>query len=231
MSATIPNLELLGKWLQARVYHTDYRPIQLTQTLSIGSKLHQPTTMAVVSELPTDLKIKDDLDNFIGYCLETILDGNGVLLFCASKAACEKAAESVGRFMRSVLTGAESALKRRLCAVINASRQREFVDQFRKTAPKMDSLLAKTLLYGVAFHHAGLVMEEREAVERGFRQGAVRMIAATSTLSAGVNLPARRVIVRSPWGHPNRPGPYLSSAVYLQMIGRAGRKGIDEKGR
>lgn len=68
-------------------------------------------------------------------------------------------------------------------------------------------------------------------MERGFRRGAVRIIAATSTLSSGVNLPARRVIVRSPWGHPNRPGPYLSSAVYLQMIGRAGRKGIDDKGR
>jgi hypothetical protein len=74
-------------------------------------------------------------------------------------------------------------------------------------------------------------MEERELVERAFRQGAVRMIAATSTLSSGVNLPARRVIVRSLWGQPNRPGPYLSAAVYLQMIGRAGRKGIDEKGQ
>jgi DNA polymerase theta len=67
MSATIPNLQSLATWLQARVYHTDFRPIQLSQSLAIGRKLHQPTTMAQVSELPLDLRIKDDLDNVIGY--------------------------------------------------------------------------------------------------------------------------------------------------------------------
>ncbi len=73
----------------------------------------------------------------------------------------------------------------------------------------------------MAYHHAGLTQQERLAVESGFRSGALLALAATSTLAAGVNLPARRVILRS-----LRQGPSnVSRAQYLQMIGRAGRAG------
>ena len=71
-----------------------------------------------------------------------------------------------------------------------------------------------------------LQVEEREVVEACYRQGIVRVLAATSTLAAGVNLPARRVIFRQP-----RIGRELLDATrYRQMAGRAGRAGIDSKG-
>ena len=64
-------------------------------------------------------------------------------------------------------------------------------------------------------------MEERRGVEVAYRAGALLVLTATSTLAAGVNLPARRVILRSLWqGIGNVP-----RAQYLQMVGRAGRAG------
>lgn len=69
-------------------------------------------------------------------------------------------------------------------------------------------------------------MDERDIIEGGFKQNIIRVLVATSTLSSGVNLPARRVIVRSPhcYGFP------IDILQYRQMIGRAGRMGVDTAG-
>lgn len=71
-----------------------------------------------------------------------------------------------------------------------------------------------------------LQVEEREIIETCYRKGLVRVLTATSTLAAGVNLPARRVIFRQP-----RVGrDFIDGTRYRQMAGRAGRTGIDTKG-
>lgn len=90
----------------------------------------------------------------------------------------------------------------------------------------MDFELEKTISYGVAFHHAGLTFDERDIIETAFANLSLRVIVATSTLSSGVNLPARRVIVRTPLfgGKPMNP------LTYKQMIGRSGRMGKDTEG-
>lgn len=83
-----------------------------------------------------------------------------------------------------------------------------------------------SLLVTYCFASLGLTFDERDVLEGAFRQGMVRVLAATSTLSSGVNLPARRVIIRTPTFN----GHLLDPLTYKQMAGRAGRKGVDTIG-
>ena len=84
---------------------------------------------------------------------------------------------------------------------------------------------------GSAFHHAGLSREERGIVEDGFRKGYIKCISSTPTLAAGLNLPARRVIIRDylrfAAGEGMQPIP---ASEYHQMAGRAGRPRLDPYG-
>jgi len=96
--------------------------------------------------------------------------------------------------------------------------------------------LVKTLAFlvkkGVAFHHAGLNQNCRTVIETEFRKGTIKLLSSTPTLAAGVNLPARRVIISSVNRYnakvgANRP---ISILEYKQLCGRAGRPQYDDYG-
>jgi helicase len=95
----------------------------------------------------------------------------------------------------------------------------------------MGKTLAACVSQGAAFHHAGLSRPERAVVEEGFRKGLIKCISSTPTLAAGLNLPARRVIVRDylrfTAGEGMQPIP---ASEYHQMAGRAGRPRLDPYG-
>ncbi|KAM7322117.1 hypothetical protein ACRRTK_018958 [Alexandromys fortis] len=95
----------------------------------------------------------------------------------------------------------------------------------KKWCEKIADIIAREF-YNLHHQPEGLTFEERDIIEGAFRQGLIRVLAATSTLSSGVNLPARRVIIRTPvfGGQP------LDILTYKQMVGRAGRKGVDTMG-
>src|SRR5205823_9195352 len=89
------------------------------------------------------------------------------------------------------------------------------------------SALTVLLRRGVGFHHAGLLPPLKELVERLFTGGLLSVVCATDTLAVGINMPARTVVISS----LSRPfGGMLTPNDFRQLTGRAGRRGIDERG-
>jgi helicase len=91
--------------------------------------------------------------------------------------------------------------------------------------------LASAIEKGAAFHHAGLNREHRRIVEEAFKEGWIKIISATPTLAAGVNLPARTAVIGSYRRFTPGYGMYpISVLEYKQMSGRAGRPQYDDHG-
>ncbi|KAL2622687.1 hypothetical protein R1flu_002892 [Riccia fluitans] len=219
MSATMPNISAVAHWLQAELYVTDFRPVPLEEFIKVGSALYKKN-MEIARNIRkgADCGGKDP-DHVVELCHEVVREGNSVLVFCSSRKACETTAQHIAKYLPTF-----SPAKRGETNGFTSGA--EAVEELRKSASGLDPVLGMTLPAGVAYHHAGLTMEERDVVEQCFKQGVVRVLTATSTLAAGVNLPARRVIFRQ----PKVGRDFLDGTRYRQMSGRAGRAGIDSKG-
>ncbi|XP_037810645.1 DNA polymerase theta isoform X2 [Lucilia sericata] len=229
MSATLANVELLKTWLDAELYITDFRPVALQEMIKIGNKIfdNHLKILRSVTEPTVNIKepfpeLQNDSDHVAQLCIETLVDGCSVIVFCPSKDWCENLATQLAGAIHSLgKQGGEWGTKLR--AQINRQAINNVKEQLRDIPTGLDAVLDKCITYGCSFHHAGLTTEERDIVEASFKSGALKVIVATSTLSSGVNLPARRVLIRSPlFG-----GKQMSSLTYRQMIGRAGRTGKD----
>lgn len=225
MSATLPKLELLCEWLQADMFVTDFRPVALTEMIKVNRSLYN-NKMELIRTLDPDNNFPNDQDNIAQMCLETIAEKCSVIVFCPTKDRCEKLALSVAEAIYNILKK-DTEFAEQIRAAMGAEKLAEVKSQMKLNCPTgLDEVLSKTISYGCAFHHASLTMEERDIIETSFKSGALKLIAATSTLSSGVNLPARRVIIRTPMFG----GKVMNSLVYKQMIGRAGRTGKDTVG-
>uniref|UniRef100_A0AC35GB64 Helicase C-terminal domain-containing protein n=1 Tax=Panagrolaimus sp. PS1159 TaxID=55785 RepID=A0AC35GB64_9BILA len=155
-----------------------------------------------------------DPDGVLELALE-IVPKHSVLIFCNSRAACE----NLCTLLFSKVTDELKKHKREERAAIVEELKAETDNQAAQG-------LKNALRVGIAYHHAGLMNCERQVVESAFHSGAISIVCATSTLAAGVNLPARRVIIRSP-----KVGiSFMTKSQFLQMAGRAGRAGFDDIG-
>ncbi|CAK7353378.1 unnamed protein product [Dovyalis caffra] len=218
MSATMPNVAAVADWLQAALYQTNFRPVPLEEYIKVGDTIYDKK-MDLVRTISraADLGGKDP-DHIVELCNEVVQEGHSVLIFCSSRKGCESTARHISKYLKKFS--------------VNVQNDSEFaditsaIDALRRCPAGLDSTLDDTLPCGVAYHHAGLTVEEREIIETCYRKGLLRILTATSTLAAGVNLPARRVIFRQP-----RIGrDFIDGTRYRQMAGRAGRTGIDTKG-
>lgn len=223
MSATLPNLEVLAHWLSAELFVTQFRPIPLDEFCLVGNKLFDKCGQLMSTIENT--KNSEDSDNVLKICLNTIQDGCSVLIFCMTKNRCENLAQSVASsFYKLGCSGNEIGMILR--KQLNSQSISEVLEQLKNCPVGLDQIIKNTISFGVAYHHAGLTFDERDIIEGGFKSGAIRILIATSTLSSGVNLPARKVIIRSPV-FQRQP---INILTYKQMIGRAGRMGKDTKG-
>ncbi|CAM9111170.1 unnamed protein product [Pylaiella littoralis] len=212
MSATLSNGAELANWLGAALHVSDYRPIPLDERVLLGMHVHD-SVGNVVRSFATPAHPHTDPDHVVTLCRESCRERDQVIVFCPTKQFCHNCALKVAKNLK--LPASKAAESKRAALMSQLSKE---------TSMGVDPILqagGETIPHGVAFHHAGLADTERSAIEQAFRAGTLSVLAATSTLGAGVNLPAGRVILRN----INAVGGGLNATSYRQMAGRAGRKG------
>jgi helicase len=210
LSATIGNPEDIGGWLNAETIECDWRPVPLIQGYYDKKK------SKIFFENGSQEDVAGDL---ISHSVsKAVRDDYQILVFKQSRRDVENTASKIASEM-SLLLSRYSGKTKELIDLLNENVSSRIERE----------LLSKLFLRGVSFHHAGLSPEARKIIEKGFREKILRIVVATPTLAAGVNLPARRVII---YTHRYEKGYYepISILEYKQMAGRAGRPQYDPYG-
>ncbi len=212
LSATIPNADELGDWLDAEVVKSDWRPVKLELGVYLDGVLETTEGTYEIEQ-----GYKDELKNVVNHFLS---EGKNILIFATTRKSAESIAEQL------------KPLVRRYCVNNNKCEDlSKAVLSALETPTKQCKRLANCVLDGVGFHHAGLVNEQRSAIEDAFRENVLRVICSTPTLAMGVNLPADVVIMRSMYRYSGSGGMRpIPKREFFQCAGRAGRPQYSEKG-
>ncbi|EMA60447.1 ski2-like helicase [Halorubrum distributum JCM 13561] len=220
LSATVGNADVIADWLDAELVESDWRPIELRTGVHFGNAINFDDGSQ--REVPVE-RGEDQTARLVADALDTEEDGQGgsSLVFVNSRRNAESSARKLGEVTAPRLTGDER------------DRLRELAEEIRGVSDTDTSEdLADAVEQGSAFHHAGLASEHRSLIEDAFRDRLIKCVSATPTLAAGVNTPARRVIVRDWRRYDGEFGGMqpLDVLEIHQMCGRAGRPGLDPYG-
>ncbi|KAK6452525.1 DNA polymerase theta [Trichoderma asperellum] len=218
MSATLPNANLVAEWLNAHSYETRYRPIPIEEHLVCDGKVYYVGSNGASAQkhLKVDEISKGQVDPtrwiqgsshrefqdpvlnaVVSLAHETAMMGYGSLIFAGSRSICEADARLISRVMPQ-LDELDSA-----------------------TMDKRMDLLSELRSLSTGADPAGLTSEERDLIAAAYDAGTLLVCVATCSLAAGINLPARRVIL-----HNARMGrDFVGPSMLRQMRGRAGRQG------
>ncbi|KAM4054853.1 DEAD/DEAH box helicase [Hirsutella rhossiliensis] len=225
MSATLPNMNLMAEWLDAHCYETRYRPVPIEEHLVYDGKVfpaglgrNMPGSSAppgghgfAAGRMAPIRRIQSSahkeftdpvLNAVVALAHETASSGFGALVFAGSRGVCEADARWISRVMPEPDVLSPDLVEKR----------KDLLGDLRSLSTGVDPVLEET---------AGLTSEERDLVAAAYDAGTILVCVATCSLAAGINLPARRVIL-----HNARMGRELvGPAMLRQMRGRAGRQG------
>lgn len=210
LSATISNAMDLAMWLDAELVRTDWRPTELREGVYFNKE--------IVFSDASSVEVPPETDPLWAMIKQTVTGGGQVMVFVNSRRSTESVAS---KFSKKMLALTGSSL---------SDSERQMLEGGADTT-SVGVKLADCVACGIAFHHAGLDYRQRRAVEEGFRERRIKCIVATPTLAAGINLPARRVIVRDTTRFESNAGNVPIAVMEVkQMCGRAGRPGYDPWG-
>lgn len=213
LSATIGNPEQLANWLKAELIVSDWRPTELKEGVFYNNEIQFEETAR-----PVKVQNKDDVNALV---MDMVLEGGQCLVFCNSRKIAESKAKNIAKELSPLLDRETKSKLESMSGKIS-----------EESDSKAVMVLANSVSFGAAFHHAGLVDNLRQIIESGFREGLIKVIFSTPTLASGLNLPARRVIVQGYKRYNSFSGMSYDIRVleYKQMAGRAGRPHLDPYG-
>ncbi len=216
LSATIGNADEIADWLGSGLVESDYRPVPLVKGVACKGKLHtfgkkeDVYALKSTSELP-EIAVVDD----------TLSIGKQAIVFYSTRRSAEAGAVRIAKHLSKVPQVSDHAL-------LELSEQ---VSNVLETPTDQCKKLGGVVANGVAFHHAGLLNQQRNLIETSFKDGRIKIVCATTTLGYGVNMPAHTVIVRDTSRFGGGFSEHISVNEVIQLFGRAGRPRYDREGR
>ncbi len=234
LSATVANADQLTEWIntvhsKTELINTDFRPVPLRFFYFDSSQPHTILPLLTPSGA-LNKKIKPEKKQFRHgkpvqrkYTAKDVIrvlhekDMLPAIYFTFSRKKCDEQMERCAD----------------LCLVTpNEKKQiQEIIDDYIAENPYLyKNKHIEYLLQGVASHHAGLLPGWKMLVEKLFQKGLIKVVFATETLAAGINMPARSTVISSISKRTDSGHRTLTPSEFLQMSGRAGRRGMDEVG-
>ena len=234
LSATVANADKLTEWIntvhsKTELINTDFRPVPLRFYYFDSS---QPNTLLplLTPNGTLNKKIKPEKKEFrrgkavqkkniVKDVVRNLHEKNMLpaIYFTFSRKKCDEQMEKCAS----------------LCLVTKKEQDeiRQIIDEYIAENPYLyKNKHIEYLLLGVASHHAGLLPGWKVLVEKLFQKGLIKVVFATETLAAGINMPARSTVISSISKRTDSGHRTLTPSEFLQMSGRAGRRGMDEIG-
>ena len=234
LSATVANCQELTDWIntvhsKTKLVNTDFRPVplrfyyfdssqpfKLLPLLTPNGKLNRK----IRPEKPQWAKGKDKRKkSYVKQIIKNLADNDMLpaIYFTFSRKKCDEQMEKC------------SGLG--LNTKVEQQKIKAFIEDFIAENPHLyGNKHIEYLIQGVASHHAGLLPAWKNLVEKLFQQGLIKVVFATETLAAGINMPARSTVISSTSKRTDSGHRMLTANEFLQMSGRAGRRGMDEIG-